>query len=242
MRMMPVSIKNSMENRTSTLNELPFLATRLYGSPALHASLWKEIHNGGEAFRLERGSHFTPKHGHFYCIEKGTLRLEYADQNDGRLRLLTTYEKDAIFNLPWALQNKACSYSLHVLENALVWSIPAETLLDPSKFINFPALAQNVIHLLSSSLLTFYGLLTFLEGEPFLKRFCRYLALNIRKHGSSGFSIDLTQKDCACMLGVHRATLARAVRQLKKDGVLESFTKDGVRVRDMEKLFAMAGL
>lgn len=44
------------------------------------------------------------------------------------------------------------------------------------------------------------------------------------------------------MLGVHRATLGRAIQQLKREHVLGRFTLKSVCILDMEKLRRMAGM
>ena len=78
--------------------------------------------------------------------------------------------------------------------------------------------------------------------DDFTVRFSRYLASLVVKNGSCSFPLGITQDRCAEMLGVHRATLGRAIHELKSEGILGSFIRNKVEIRDYEALCRKAGI
>lgn len=222
-------------------HKLPWAVYRIEGDPDGNEQLWREIRREGEALVWPRSLLFPPANAHpfdCYCIERGSLRLEFVSR-EGRRRLLLVYGPGAIFNLACGLLEKDASGQAALLEDCRLWRVPGSLLRSPEGVARCPALAAHALRLLATVMLTYHEALTGLAVDDFYVRFCRYLLLNLRKFRTTTFSIGLSQEECAATLG---ATLARAVQWLKAEGVIAAFAKKGVYILDAEKLRRLAGL
>lgn len=219
---------------------LPYAVYRI-GGDVRDEALWAEIRRLGEGLSCPAGRSFSSLVAHphdVFCIERGSLRQEYLS-GEGRRRLLLVYGVGAIFNTAPAVLEKAAAGAPVVLEDCRLWRIPGEHLREERLLAASPRLARQALRILSSVMLTYHEALTELAVDAFLVRFCRYLLLNMGRFGTE-FRLGLTQSECAATLGVHRATLARAVQWLRRRGILAEFGKRRVRILDPEAL-ARAG-
>lgn len=216
---------------------MPYAAHRIQGEPELVRGAWLEITRLGHPLDVEKGCMFYPYGGdEYYFVEKGRFREDFIS-GSGKLRSLLIFEKGSLINLPNAAQNAPALEPYNALDESRIWRLEySRTIERPEKA---PMLARLCLRQLSSSALTYRAALTLLDLDDFKKRFCRYLLLNIRRFGGAAFRLGLTQDECAQTLGVHRATLARAIKDLKQDGVIKCFTKECVRISDAEKLRAL---
>ncbi len=81
----------------------------------------------------------------------------------------------------------------------------------------------------------------------FFARVCRFLVYLVRFKGGDGpgrhkrvvVESGVTQGDMARLLGVHRVTVAKAVRRLKEEGIVERFTKRELAIADFPRLYKM---
>lgn len=221
-------------------NHMPFTTHRVCGGKNIFSPVWQEIRRYGLSIELKKDTFFQPSDmSYFYCIESGELRCNFMTQN-GKERSLLIYESGAFVNLEHALLNKPSNFSFFVAIDTKLWKIRSSLLTE--NISSFPHLACECLKLISAMSLTYQAALTFLEVDDFKSRFCRYLALNVRKFGDTSFRIGLTQSQCASTLGVHRATLARAIQSLKKDGIISTFTRERVEILDLEALLGLCGL
>lgn len=203
---------------------------------------WDEIRAHGSSMALRAGTCFEPDSpDYFYGVERGRLRLEYV-ASSGRARSLLAYGPGAMLNLSGAILGERSHGYFRVLEDSVLWRLPASLVASPDAPGRCPRLTSYCLYNLSSIIQTYYVGLTFLEVDSFRMRFCRYLLLNIRRFGCMSFSLGITQEECACTLGVHRATLARTVQELKRAGVLGCFTRDCVHILDGQALRRLAGV
>ena len=127
------------------------------------------------------------------------------------------------------------------MEESTVWRIPGAVLRNEQAVTSSPALAAYALRQMGTVALIHSTFLSDMLMDDFSIRFCRYLVSLSVRHGGTEFPLGLTQERCAAMLGVHRATLSRAIQYLKAQGVLENFRRGKVRILDMERLRRMAG-
>ena len=123
----------------------------------------------------------------------------------------------------------------------MIWRIPGSVLQDARAVAACPALAAYALRQMGTVTLIHSTFLSDMLMDDFSIRFCRYLVSLAQRHDGTEFPLGLTQERCAAMLGVHRATLSRAIQYLKAQGMLESFRRGKVRILDMERLRRMAG-
>ena len=90
-------------------------------------------------------------------------------------------------------------------------------------------------------MLIHYSFLAGMGTGSHVVHLCRFiLSLARKNNGQSAFPSGMTQLEVAELLGIHRATLTRAVQQLKQMGVITSFTRREVRISNMVLLEQLA--
>jgi CRP-like cAMP-binding protein len=85
--------------------------------------------------------------------------------------------------------------------------------------------------------------------QDYFERVCRILVYYVEWKGVSPdpatgevvIHADLTQNDLARLLGIHRISVAKAVRRLKETGILLRFTKRVLHIADFPRLVRISG-
>lgn len=223
---------------------LPFAVPVARGNVDASSAVWKEIQREGTRFVCPAGN-FIDLCGErlfdMYFLEKGSVRILF-DTLDGRQRALMTFEPGGIFNLACALTHQNASGIYQCVKESTIWRIPGAVLRSEQAVAASPALAAYALRQIGIVALIHSTFLSDMLMDDFSIRFCRYLISLAAQHGKAEFPLGLTQESCAASLGVHRATLSRAIQYLKNQGVLEKFQQGKVRILDMEKLRRMAGV
>lgn len=216
---------------------VPFAVPRLEA----RALIWEPFLKLGSPSEYPKGSFIRPEGAgcfDLFYIEKGEVHVIF-DAPDGRMRSVVSFKRGNMFNLAQAAALQEASGEYQCVANSLIWRIPGSILHDTAFAVAHPELILCVMKMLGSLVLTHHTLLTDLLMGDFIERFCRFL-LSLSA-GACEFSPELTQERLAHMLGVHRATLARAIQRLKHEGVISCFTSRRVCISNMEKLKNMAG-
>lgn len=240
---MPSPSASLKKNVSPQADYMPFAVPVVQGKVDASSSVWKEIQREGTRFVCPAGSLIDlsgERLFDMYFLEKGSVRIIF-DTLDGRHRALMTFEPGGIFNLACALTHQNASGLYHCVEESTVWRIPGAVLRNEQAVTSSPALAAYALRQMGTVALIHSTFLSDMLMDDFSIRFCRYLVSLSVRHGGTEFPLGLTQERCAAMLGVHRATLSRAIQYLKAQGVLESFRRGKVRILDMERLRRMAG-
>lgn len=223
---------------------MPFAVPVVQGETDEHSALWREIRREGTRLVCLAGTYIDISDAHLldmYCLEKGSVRIVF-DTLDGRQRALMTFEPGGIFNLACALTQKDASGQYQCVKDSVIWRVPGTVLKDEKAVMASPALAAYALRQMGTVALIHSTFLSDMLMDDFVVRFCRYLlSLSIR-HGGTEFPLGITQDRCAAMLGVHRATLGRAIQHLKQRGIIECFRRGRVCILDTDGLRAMAGM
>ena len=223
---------------------LSFAVPEIRGEADLSSPVWQEIRAIGSRLSFKSGALIElSESGIFdmYCVEKGRVRIIF-DTLEGRQRSLMSFETGGIFNLACAIIQKNSSGLYQCMEESIIWRVPGRLLQDASAVAKNPALAAYALQQMGRVVLTHSTSLSDMLMEDFTVRFSRYLVSLVSSHGSETFPLGITQDRCAAMLGVHRATLGRAIHVLKEKKILGHFTRGKVHILDYQSLCRMAGL
>lgn len=223
---------------------MPFAVPVVQGETDVESPVWKEIRREGTRLVFRAGTFIDLSGEHLldmYCLEKGSVRIVF-DTLEGRQRALMTFEPGGIFNLACALTQKDASGQYQCVRNSVIWRVPGTVLKDESGVTACPALAAYALRQMGTVALIHSTFLSDMLMDDFVIRFCRYLISLATRHGDAEFPLGITQERCAAMLGVHRATLCRAIQYLKKNGVIECFRRGRVHILDPDRLRALAGM
>mgnify|MGYP000008902365 FL=1 len=108
---------------------------------------------------------------------------------------------------------------------------------------NYPALTLALLHSLASKVRVLCNQSVSLSLEELPPRICRFLHLRMRDDGGAPnprVSPGLNQQELANLLGVHRVTLNKALRELEREAVLGPYSRDEVYIVDMERFHELS--
>ena len=222
----------------------PFAVPVVQGETDENSPVWREIRREGTRLVSRAGTFISISGDHLldmYCLEKGRVRILF-DTLEGRQRALMTFEPGGIFNLACALTQKDASGMYQCVKDSVIWRVPGTVLKDEKAVTACPALAAYALRQMGTVALIHSTFLSDMLMDDFVVRFSRYLLSLAARCESTEFPLGITQDRCAAMLGVHRATLGRAIQYLKKNNVIECFRRGRVCILDLEKLRTLAGM
>lgn len=179
-------------------------------------------------------------HDIFY-VEKGEVQIIF-ETITGQQRTIISFGEGGIFNIAPAVLLQDISGQYQCITDTIIHSMPAHILLAEDTIQENPELAISFIKHLSRLIFIYSTLLTDLQIGSFFNRFCRYLLSLQVQHNSNTFPLDVSQDHLATILGVHRATLARAIQKLKQLSVITKFSAKQVEICDLEALRELAEL
>lgn len=203
---------------------------------------WEKFFHNGTTLKFKK-NHLIEiseqnKH-HIFYIEKGEIQIIF-NTLEGQQRTVITFGTGGIFNIAPAVLLQDVSGEFLCTENCIIHSMPIELILNETAIQKYPSLAISLIKHLSNLVLIYHTILTDLQIGNFFNRFCRYLLSLSIQHDSLTFPLGMTQDKLATILGVHRATLARAIFKLKQLNVINKICFHKVEITDLNLLKELA--
>lgn len=209
------------------------------------ASAWKDVLcQYGVHSEYSSGSFVDAQNLHafdLFYLASGTVRVIF-DTLEGRMRSVVSFESGSIFNLAQAATRQEASGQYYCVSPCTVWRIPGKLLYDPAFISEHPDLILAVTNQLGHIVLTYHTYLTDMQMDNFIIRFSRFLLGMSTEKKSLNFACGMTQEHVATIMGVHRATLGRAIQELKKKGIISVFTANNVSITDIDQLYSIAQL
>lgn len=175
----------------------------------------------------------------FYYLAEGQL-CDRTYSLSGRERHSLTFENGCLFNIAFAMLHPSDETLWYCLKPSVVWRFPHQLLRDNTFIAQHPQLIINLLESMSFNLLSIHTWETEMFLAPPLARVSRYILGLCSPANKERTSPGVTQQEAAAELGMHRATFALIIKQLRENGILESFTKSKVRVLDMPRLTELA--
>ena len=180
--------------------------------------------------------------GDFYYLAKGRLRIMHGTEN-GRERAMVYVGSGNVFNEATALagfDDPDCRF--YCMEDVELYRFPGTLLHDPRFVAENPELIINMMVSMSTKVLVMHANLSETGGGTAVKQVSLFLCGLSRLHGDKlDFNPQMTQEELAIFLGIHRATLVRALRSLRECGALLQLTKNRLRIGDLALLQKIAG-
>lgn len=203
---------------------------------------WEELTPQGRKFTPRGQTLFAPGSDtlDFFYLARGVLLLMHADV-DGNERTIFRLGPGNLFNeSPAAAGFDATDTQFFCLTDCVIYGFSHALLHDPAFVAAHPELIINLMSGLGVKLLTLHTSLSNFTGVSAVGRVSRFLCGLVRHRHSLAFDPGMTQEDLAVLLGMHRATLVRALHELKERGALLRFTKRRVEIGDAELLRQLA--
>lgn len=204
----------------------------------LSNSPWRDVLHLGRAVDYTCGevviAEFTPPL-FLYFLDQGEVRMLRSDPQ-GLEKTLWYVDEGHLFGETPLLDGRL-SRNRHVCtQDARIHLFRREIVLHtilPAR----PDLAHNLMETLACKVRILSNQIAGLTLEELPARICNYLYLHARRLGPDdqnvmGLDPRLNQQELANLLGVHRVTLNKALRDLKQAGVLDGYRKDKVRIHN----------
>lgn len=205
---------------------------------------WKEVLRLGSRFTLSAGSPlhlFGPALLDFYYLQRGDLRLMHSAE-DGSERTILQLSTGVLFNEASCLLGyDAPDCCFNAAKDCEIYRFPGTLLTSPQFISQHPELIVNVMRSQARKILIMHVGLGNTVGRSALSRVSRLILALCRQHGNSlCFDPALSQQDVARTLGMHRASVVRAIADLRKLGAIRQFTKRSLEIGNLELLCKLA--
>lgn len=202
------------------------------------ADVWRRVLHLGSRLHFPKGAEII--HGgqlgeYCYYIEEGEVRLMRTTL-DGREKILMSMHKGSIAGeTPFFDDLPACS-SMVAATDCIVYAFSRDFVVHEI-LPRHPDLTWALLHSLASKVRVLCNQSVSLSLEELPVRICRFLHLRMREGEGRHprVSPGLNQQELANLLGVHRVTLNKALRELEKEAVLGPYSRDEVYILDMER-------
>lgn len=113
-------------------------------------------------------------------------------------------------------------------------------LYDRNFVMQYPHLMINIVSSFGEKIIKHSNILNAICMFDKFTLVCWYILSMARVHGGYSFNPKISQTDIMNLLGVKKTTMHRIVNTLKRDGVIERFTKNLIIIKDVEKLERLA--
>ncbi len=199
-------------------------------------SVWRKVLHLGICIKVEKGVLLSSNEvDSFSFLHKGRIRLETVSLS-GKPRTGFYVEEGSLFGEAGSVHYGKNSGVFYTLEQCTIYKFP-NTLLEDETFIcKYPELIANIIYTFKQKLNIFFSSLSESnEASPDLS-VCRYLESFAVKYGKNTFRPDISQTDLAQMLGLHRSTICRVLKDLREEEILGEFSRYKLEILNRELL------
>ncbi len=202
---------------------------------------WEEIlhHATRRDFEKDAVIPHTRWRGMYY-LARGSVSIAYIAAC-GRERLTLRVGPGCLFNEARSVSNYEPGVVFQCLEPSEIWRFPQELLQDTDFLSAYPRQVASLLHSMGIKILIHYTFLADMGTGSRESHVCRFILNLSRQNGNAPrFPCPMRQQDVAALLGIHRATLARILRQLKDKGIIAAFSCKEVRISDARRLEELA--
>lgn len=206
---------------------------------------WRSVLHLATALEFAKDEAVIPENAppdFLYFLERGEVRMLRGDPG-GQEKTLWYVDPDHLFG-ETPLLCGGTSRNRHVCTRpSRVHAFRRETVLEDI-FPARPDLMVNLMETLACKVRILSNQVADMSLDDLRARVCRYLHLHAGRLGEhDGETIldpRLNQQELAQLLGVHRVTLNKTLRDLEHEGVLGGYRRDEVRVLDLARFLTHA--
>lgn len=220
--------KNSTKMFQDVFNTSMAKAARIRGLN----TAWAEVLHLATRVRFKKRT-IIPHHedGGMYYLSKGIVIITYSS-SCGHDRIALYIEPGSLFNEARSLTGYEPGGRFCCAQDVELYRFPTNILTED--FIRtYPHLIYNLLQSMGGKMLIHYSFLADMGTGSHLAHVARLIvSLSKRYNNANIFPSRITQQEVANLLGIHRATLARILVQLKDMGAIQHFTAREVHISD----------
>ncbi len=199
---------------------------------------WREVIHLGERKILSRHHEIgSPEEAVFFFLNRGSIRLSCIAE-DGHERVVMIMEQGVLFGeITFMHKSSVHFHSLRTLTECEIFVFPNALLNDIAFCREYPHLILNLVHSLGIKGGAFFSQIYDSNLLDTRGQICRMLSHIWREQGeTTTVNPDLSQIDMANILGIHRSSVCRVIRELRNEGVIGHFSKTRLDIIHPEKL------
>lgn len=195
---------------------------------------WNEFITRFSVLKYKKGRIIRTGAEHILFLEKGIIRASYITYTG--LEWIFLFQKEGCLFNELSLLKAVSKFQFTAHTDVSVKLIPIK-LLQSDEFIrDFPELYINLIETLALKESINYSYFADLAFASSKSRVCQALLALFKDHESLEFCPELTQTEIGQMMGLHQTTVARVIKELRKEKIIGVFTKKKLQILDIEKL------
>ncbi len=170
-------------------------------------------------------------------LQKGAVRVVRISPG-GAEKIILHLEENTLFGEAPFFTEQPLLSSFICQEDAVVWFFSKSSVYD-ELLPNHPTIAKDIIKTLAEKLHVLSNQSASLGLDSLNSRICKFIVLRYQENPHENGMVDLgsiRMQDLANILGVHRITLYRAMKEIEKSGIIELVDKKKIRILDMNRL------
>lgn len=209
------------------------------------AEAWRKVLHLGSRLHFPRGAEilFQGQSGQaIYFLEQGEVRMVRFSQ-EGREKILWSGGPGTLFGETPFFDETPQRSTFVAAKDCIARAFPRRVVLEqilPSQ----PDLVLALFRSLASKARVLSNQSASLSLEDLPSRICMFLHLRLgaaeTANSSPRICPGLNQQELASLLGVHRVTLNKVLRDLEKDLILGPYSRDEVYILDLERFRQLA--
>ncbi len=175
----------------------------------------------------------------FYYVRKGRIRLSYITPN-GQEKVLFYVGRGTLFNeIPTMSTIASCVFTCMEPVSAVFFKT---SFVRSHQFIaQYPDIMLNWVEAVSEKNNIFFNQICNAGLYDSFGNVCRLLCRMFLHSQQNGKVVpQLSQQECASLLGIHRGSLHKALTRLKKEGIIGNYTRRSLEIIDADRLFQYA--
>lgn len=106
---------------------------------------------------------------------------------------------------------------------------------DPKFLTEHPDLVMDFMRSRSRRMDSMFSLICYMATHRPRQRVCAYFLRKARQHGNT-LQLGLSHDELAALVGMHRVTLARVLKELREENIIGRYSKDNLEILDVGAL------
>lgn len=215
-----------------------------FSRTATASPVWSQAIALGTRFQARKGAVIMPAGEpveQLYYIESGEIRMENIHESGIEKTYWYIGEKSLFGETPFFHRMKNLLSAVCTRET--VYYVFSRRVLYEKVFPQYPELLEDILYNMAVKIRVLTNQIATLSMDDLASRLCKYFQLHLN-HDAQGtlYTVPgINQQALANLLGVHRVTCNRVLRDLEKKGIISEYSAQRINILDEEFFRRCAG-